>query len=145
MSVRQVSVFIENSPGQLAAFTRLIAQSGIDLAALSIADTSSFGILRCLVADPDEAVRTVTNAGYSARVTDVAAAIVPDKPGGLADVLTLLADDGISLEYCYSFARGVNGEAALVLRVDDLARAEAALSSKGVTLLDHTQIAAQRG
>ncbi|MDR1570422.1 MAG: amino acid-binding protein [Oscillospiraceae bacterium] len=152
MSVRQISVFIENSPGKLAAFTRLLGEGNIDLLALTIADTTSFGILRCLVADPDEACRVITKAGYSARLTDVLAAVVPDKPGGLADVLITLADEGVSLEYCYSFARETagqsfaqNGGAALVLRVDDLERATLALSSRGVPLINQDQIAALRG
>jgi len=142
MFVRQVSVFIENSPGKLAEFTRLLGEGGVDLLALTLADTANYGIARCLVTDPDGAASLISKAGYSARVTEVLSVVVPDKPGGLADALDALAEAGVSVEYCYSFAKGVDGGAALVIRVDHLETAAAALAAAGVRMLDQEQIAA---
>src|SRR5699024_10430571 len=85
--VQQISVFIENQPGKLAEFAELLGREGIDLVALSIADTTNFGILRCIVCDYERAAKIIGEAGYTARVTDVLAVSVPDKPGGMAQAV----------------------------------------------------------
>ncbi|GHV27384.1 amino acid-binding protein [Clostridia bacterium] len=139
MSIRQISVFLENSPGKLAAFTRILGDNSVDMQALTIADTTSFGILRCLAVDSDAALGVITKAGYAARLTEVIACVVPDRPGGLANVLTILADANISVEYCYSFAHGEKG-AALALRVDDLAKAESVLTGAHITMLEQADL-----
>ena len=144
MPIKQVSVFLDNSPGTLSRFTSLIANNGINMIALTIADTTSFGILRCLVNDPVEAMRIISDAGYSVRLADVIAAVVPDKPGGLSGVLSLLAKHGVSIEYCYSFAYGFHGSfngeemrgAALVLQADDIDKAEGILARNRVAMLE---------
>ncbi|MDR2504774.1 MAG: hypothetical protein LBD16_01570 [Oscillospiraceae bacterium] len=144
MSVKQLSVFLDNSPGTLSKFTQLMASANVNMIALTIADTTSFGILRCLVAQSAETLKIIANAGYSARLTSVIAAVVPDKPGGLAGVLETLAARGVSIEYCYSFAHGLtiadigndaSSGAALVLQVDDISKAEEILEKNGVKLL----------
>ncbi|MDR1599205.1 MAG: amino acid-binding protein [Oscillospiraceae bacterium] len=146
MTIKQVSVFIENSPGALALATRLLGDKGFDLLALTLADTSQFGILRCLVARPDEAVKALAEAGFTARTTDMLAALVPDRPGGLAVVLDALAAKGIGVEYCYSFARSIksgggNG-AAIVFRVEDARIKDAveALERVSVSMLDAARL-----
>lgn len=135
MFVRQISVFIENTPGTLAAFTRLLGDEGIDLISLSIADTANFGILRCIVNDPDRVAEVIAKAGYTVRVTDVLAAYVPDQPGGLAGLLGMLAEADISVEYLYSFIRHSGRNALLVFRVENLAQAAEVLTKQGVKLL----------
>ncbi|MDR2656300.1 MAG: ACT domain-containing protein [Oscillospiraceae bacterium] len=144
MTIKQVSVFIENSPGTLAKVTRLLADKGFDLLALTLADTERFGILRCLVKRPDEAVKALTEAGFTSRITEVLAALVPDQPGGLAVVLEALREQNISLEYCYSFARSIDSDggngAAIVFRVENVGGAVTALKDSGVILIDSVRL-----
>ena len=101
MFVKQISVFIENTKGSLSRLTRLLSKGGVDLIALSIADTENYGIMRCIVSDTDKGVQIMREAGYVARLTDVLAVSVPDQPGGLANVLTLLNAADVSVEYLY--------------------------------------------
>jgi len=140
MYVKQISVFIENQPGKLVGFTELLAREGINLIALSIADTTNFGILRCIVYDYEHAAKVVNDAGYTARVTDVLAVSVPDKPGGMARAIRILTDAGISIEYLYSFVRNVTDNALLIFRVEELERAVNVLTDNGVTLLSLEQV-----
>lgn len=135
MFIKQLSVFIENTPGRLADFTQLLGDNKIDLVALSIADTSQYGILRGIVADYEEALKLVSSAGYTARLTDVLAVSVSDEPGGLAKVLKILNDKGIGIEYLYSFVRHTNDNALIIMRVEDLEKAAEVLKKNGVTLL----------
>ena len=140
MSVKQISVFIENAPGKLAAFTRMLGEKGIDLVSLSIADTTSFGILRGIVADYEAAVKIIEEAGYTARLNDVLAVEVPDRPGGLAGILTLLGESGIEIEYLYSFVRGRQGSALIVFRVADVEKAMRVLEEGGIRTLTQEEI-----
>ncbi len=140
MFVQQISVFIENQPGKLAEFAELLGREGIDLVALSIADTTNFGILRCIVCDVERAARVINDAGYTARITDVLAASVPDKPGGMAMAVRALTDAHISIEYLYSFVRNAGSNALLILRVEDLERAARVLEEKGVSLITQEQV-----
>ncbi|GHU72796.1 amino acid-binding protein [Clostridia bacterium] len=146
MTIEQVSVFIENAPGTLASLTRLLAQEGYDLLALALADTAQYGILRCLVKRPDDAVKALAKAGYTARKTEVLAVLVPDRPGGLAYVLETLAANNVSVEYSYSFARSINitssGEsgAAIVLRVEQVERGVNALKKNNVHLIGSAEL-----
>lgn len=91
MYVKQISVFIENTPGRLAHFTKLLGDNNIDLVSLSVADTTHFGILRGIVADYEKAVKLISDNGYTVKLTDVLAVSVPDHPGGLAEVLETLS------------------------------------------------------
>jgi hypothetical protein len=143
MYIRQLSVFLENRPGRLAAFTRLLGAHGIDMAALSLADTTHFGIVRCLVEDPDTAAKIIGDAGYNVRVTEVLGARVPDQPGGLAQVLETLAQEEIDVEYLYSFVRNAGRDAVLVFRVEALERAAQALAARGVELVGQEQLTAK--
>lgn len=140
MSVKQISVFIENTPGRLAHFTKLLGDNGIDLVSLSVADTTHFGILRGIVADYDRAVKLISENGYTVKLTDVLAVSVPDEPGGLAGVLAALAKENIGVEYLYSFVRHAGNHALIIFRVDKLPEAEAILTDAGVKLLSQDEI-----
>ena len=100
--IKQISVFVENKKGRLAKITEVLGNAGIDLIALSIADTTNFGIMRCIVNDPDKAVTVLKNSGFTASATEVIVVEVPDKTGGLASVLKILDEADISIEYLYS-------------------------------------------
>ncbi len=141
MFIKQISVFIENRHGRLEEFTTLLGENGIDLIALSIADTTNFGILRAIVADNERALGLVRDHGYTANLTEVLAVAVPDSPGGLAGVLTMLRDGSISIEYLYSFVRRVGKDAIIIFRVDQPEKAAALLQEKGVRLLSQEEIA----
>lgn len=141
MPVKQISVFLENRQGTLEAFTTLLGEGGIDLLAMSIADTADFGILRAIVSDNEKALALVRQNGYTANLTDVLAVAVPDAPGGLANALRLLGKGGIFIEYLYSFVRRVNHAAVIIFRVDDLPRAEALLQAADVTVLQQQDVA----
>lgn len=140
MYVKQISVFIENSPGKLADFTRLLGDNGIDLVSLSIADTTNFGILRGIVADYEKAVALIEGAGYTVCLTDVLAVTVPDRPGGLADILKLLSDYNIAIEYLYSFVRNKGNNALIVFRVADVEQAQNLLKEHQVNFLSQEEI-----
>lgn len=140
MYVKQISVFIENTPGRLADFTRLLGENHIDLVSLSIADTTHFGILRGIVADYERAVKIISEAGYTVRLTDVLAASVPDVPGGLAQVLAMLSESGISVEYLYSFVRNAGHNALIIFRVEALDKAAQVLASHGVKMLSQEEV-----
>jgi len=138
--VKQISVFVENKKGRLARITEVLGQAGIDLIALSIADTTNFGIMRCIVNDPDKAIALLKANGFTASTTEVIVAEVTDKPGGLAAVLGALDKAGISVEYLYSFVRTPNENALILFRVEDIPAAVAALEQSGVKLLDEDQV-----
>ncbi len=140
MFVQQISVFIENQPGKLAEFSELLGKEGIDLVALSIADTTNFGILRCIVCDHERAAKVINEAGYTARITEVLAVSVPDKPGGMAMAVRALTDANISIEYLYSFVRNANNNALLIFRVENLALAADVLRAKGIELITQEQV-----
>ena len=140
MHVKQISVFIENAPGKLADFTRMLGEKGIDLMSLSIADTTNFGILRFIVADYANAVKQIEEAGYAVSLTDVLAVEVPDRPGGLAEMLRLLGENDISIEYLYSFVRGRQGSALIVFRVADVEKAMRVLEDGGIQTLTQEEI-----
>lgn len=140
MFVKQVSIFLENTKGSLKKVTQLLRENGIDLIALSIADTRDFGILRAIVSDTDKAVEIVRDAGYAVKLTDVLAVAVPDRPGGLDDVLDLLDARDIAIEYLYSFVRASGDHALIIFRVENLEAAYDALSKAGVKMLMQEQV-----
>ena len=117
MTINQISVFLENKPGQLAEFTRLLEENQIDMRALSIAETQDFGILRLIVDDPYKTVNVVKEAGYICAVTPVLAVEISDKPGSLVKLLTALGEGGINVEYSYAFI--ARKKAYMAFRVND--------------------------
>ena len=140
--VKQISVFLENSKGRLANMTKTLGDAGIDLLALSIADTTSFGILRAIVNDTEKAMAVLKAEGYTANTTEVLAVIVPDSPGGLAGVLALLNEANVNVEYLYSFVRKAEGNALILFKVDQVAEAAKTLADAGMTMLDQAEILA---
>ncbi len=134
--IKQISVFVENKKGRLAKITDVLGQAGIDLVALSIADTTNFGIMRCIVSDPEKALDVLKQNGFTANTTDVIVLEVIDKPGGLASVLRVLDNADISVEYLYSFVRTPNENALILFRVENIEKAVTALQENNVRLLD---------
>ena len=131
MSVKQISVFIENKKGARAACTRYIADNGINIRALSIADTQDFGILRIICDDPTQTETVLKNGGFISTVTDVLATEIEDRPGSMATILEVLADAHVIVEYTYAFL-APDGHAYMIFRVDDNAIASAALAGAGI-------------
>ncbi len=132
MLIDQVSVFVENQAGRLAAVTELLANVGVDILALSIADTTDFGILRIVVNDTDLAVKTLRDNDRIVKVTKVLGVRLDNKPGIFAKVVRLLADNGIGIEYTYAYAAGRGADTAgLVLRVGDNEKATELLKNAG--------------
>ena len=131
MSVKQISVFIENKKGALASATRYLADNGINIRALSIADTQDFGILRLICDDPKSTESILKEGGYISTVTDVLATEIADKPGSMATILEVLADAQVVVEYTYAFL-APDGHAYMIFRVDDNAVASAALAGAGI-------------
>jgi hypothetical protein len=134
MKIRQISVFLENRPGRLSALCRILADAGVNLTTLTLAETGEFGLLRLVVPDPDKAKQVLERAGYAVTTTEVVALQVPDHPGGLASVLRVLEPDGISVEYMYAFATRAGGDAVMVFRFDAMDRAIAVLQAAGVNV-----------
>ena len=135
MKIQQLSVFAENKPGHLAGPCRLLAEQGVDIRALSVADTQRFGILRLIVSDPAKATKILESAGHVVKATEVLAVEVADQPGGLAQVLTALEGTPVNIEYMYAFPFGHQGKAVLIFRFADPDAAICILQSKGVPVL----------
>ena len=131
MITKQISVFMENTAGRLADVTALLAEAGINLRALSIADTSDFGILRMVADQPDEAVRLLKDAGFIARETDVIGVEIPDHPGELARIMVLFRDAGVDIEYLYASLEHKVDKAVIVLKVSDISAGLAMLEKNG--------------
>ncbi len=136
MKIRQLSLFLENRPGQLRAPCQALGEAGIDILTMSLADTQQFGILRLVVKDWQRAKEVLEKAGAVVNVTDVVAIDVPDRPGGLASVLAAFERHGLGIEYMYAFTHRERGKAAtLMFRLDDPDRAAALLAADGVALV----------
>ncbi|MGN0834072.1 MAG: ACT domain-containing protein [Kiritimatiellia bacterium] len=140
MRIRQISIFLENRPGQLSAICRDLADSGINIATLALADTSDFGIVRMIVDDHDQAKAVLTEKGHVVNVREVIAVCVPDRPGGMSEVMALLDEAGVNIEYSYAFAFHRGEKAVLVFRFSDNARAESVLKAAGYTTLGEEEI-----
>ena len=133
MKAKQLSVFLENKSGRLTEVTECLGAAGINLSAMSIADNSDFGILRCIVSDPVKAYDVLKAAHFAVKVTDVIGFSCPNTSGALAKVLRHLSDSGVFIEYMYSFA---NGDAAtVVIRPTDLDACDRILTEQKVTLM----------
>ncbi len=141
MSVKQISVFIENKTGKLAEVTKYIAYKGINLRALSIADTQDFGILRIICDNSSNAAEALRDGGYIVAETNVLAVEIADKPGSLAEILSILAKAEVIVEYTYAFLSVKKNESAyMIFRVDDNDRAEKALTAAGIKVADGGEI-----
>lgn len=135
MKVKQISVFLENKSGRLAQVTALLGKNDINIRALSIADTTDFGILRLIVNDPDQAYRVLKEEGFTVAYTDIIAVEVADDPGGLAQVLQLLDRAGVNIEYLYAFVQKASNAALVVFRVEQLDEAVKVLQENGIHVM----------
>ena len=136
MKVEQISIFIENKSGRLAEVTTILGFAGVNIRALSLADTSDFGILRLIVNDRDKAITALKGKGFTVSKTEVVAVEVPDQPGGLASILHVLDKDSMNVEYMYAFVERCGANAVIIFRFDDTEKAIAALSQRGFNILD---------
>ena len=140
MAISQISVFVENRPGRLADITAVLAKSSIDIRALSVADTSDYGILRLIVNDPKSAVDALRSEGMTASATQVLGIIIPDEPGGLARAIKVLSDAQISVEYAYAFITPSVGNAYVIIRVEDNDKASEILKGARIELIEQDDI-----
>lgn len=140
MIIKQLSVFVENQPGRLAEITDALCKKDIDIRALSIADTTNFGILRLIVNHPSRAESVLKDQGFTVSQTDVIGIGVEDRPGGLCHALGVLRDAGITVEYMYAFVSKAEKTAFVILRVEDNETAMRELKEHGVTLLSGSEI-----
>jgi hypothetical protein len=140
MQVKQISVFLENRVGRLQEITEVLAKHGLNIRALSLADTSDFGILRLIVNQPEEALRILRDSGFTVKENDVIAAEVEDRPGGLAKILGLFSGAGISVEYMYAFFARQTQSAVMIFRVESVPRAIKTLQDAGVALLSNDDV-----
>ena len=140
MNIHQISVFLENRTGQLAEITRLLADNHVDIRALSIAETADYGLVRMIVDDSHKASAILLEHGDILSMTPVWAVEVPDRPGGLADVLGVLAENHVDVEYMYSLFTHCAGNAYMVLRISDEEKFTAALSEHGIKVVSAEEL-----
>lgn len=142
MTVKQISVFVENKPGKLAELTDYLHQQDIDMRALSIAETQDFGIVRMIVDDAYKASRVLKESGYVVSITPVLAVEMSDEPGSLYKILKVLGDGGVNLDYTYAFLSQKAATAYMVLRVEDNEKAIEVLGKSGIRPVCQDTIAA---
>lgn len=140
MRVEQIAVFLENKSGRLAEITAILAEDGINIRALSVADTADFGILRLIVDKVPEAEKVLRSNGFTVGKTTVIAVEVPDRTGGLATVLKSIEMANLNVEYMYAFVNKTGENAVLIFRFDDIDRAIISLQKDGFTILESKQI-----
>ena len=133
MIIKQISIFVENKPGRLAEITEIIAKNDINIRALSVADTTHFGILRIIVDDPEMVQRVLKKAGLTVSITSVITAAINARPGGLAEVLKLFGAPDIQIEYMYAFIAKSENEAYVVMRIENEDEAVKLLKENGFT------------
>jgi len=136
MKIRQISVFIENQSGRLYEVTRLLGDNNINVRALSLADTSDFGIIRFIVDNPLEAYKLLKDNDFTVGINDVIAISIPDKPGGLAELLYILQLDKINIEYMYAFVNQSGENAIMIFRFDDTEHALSTMEKAGVDIVE---------
>ncbi|HWR40666.1 MAG TPA: ACT domain-containing protein [Patescibacteria group bacterium] len=124
MVIKQLSVFVENRPGALVEVLAVLKANDVNIRALSVADTSDFGILRLIVNEPEQVKRALNEAGFTVKITPVLSMMVADTPGGLCDQVEKLSGADVNIEYMYAFAANAGNGARVVLKVDNLKRAE---------------------
>jgi hypothetical protein len=140
MKIHQLSLFLENQPGQIVEPCRILARAGIDIRTLTLADTQRFGILRLVLSDWQAGAKALREAGYVTNVTEVVAVEVPDRPGGLAGLLELLDGSGLNIEYMYAFTFGRGDKAVMIFRFNDPDRAIELLQKRGITVVESVEV-----
>ena len=140
MTINQISVFLENKVGQLAQICKVLADNGISLVTLSLAETQDFGIARLIVDDHEKAETVLRTNKFLVKTTPVVAVTVPDRPGGMAQVVSTLSEKGCDIEYSYAFAASNSEKAVLVFRFKNEAQSEAVLAEAGFTTIAENQL-----
>ncbi|MBN2645395.1 MAG: ACT domain-containing protein [Desulfuromonadaceae bacterium] len=140
MKVEQISIFIENKSGRLAEVTQTLGESGVNIRALSLADTSDFGILRLIVDKTDVAKLALKERGFTVSKTEVVAVEVPDRPAGLAGILQILDAGQVNVEYMYAFVERCGGNAVIIFRFDDAETAIKVLTQNNVHVLEGERV-----
>jgi len=144
MSLKQVSIFIENKTGSLRTVCQVLADGGVNLRALSIADTQDFGILRIIVENTEKAVEILKKNGYICKTNTVIAVEIPDRPGAMAEVMSVVSVPGVSIEYAYAFAsHKENDSAYMIFRVSGYDKATEVLSAAGIPVLTKEELLAK--
>lgn len=140
MIVKQVCAFIENKTGRLSELADILATNGIDISALSLADSTDYGILRMLVSDPEKAVDVMRSAGVVAKITEALAVAIEDVPGGFAKVVNLLSEKNLEVKYMYASVGHIHGKALMILGIDNAADAEQIISQTDAGKIDPAEI-----
>jgi len=140
VKVEQISIFLENKSGRLAEVTRLLGEGSVNIRALTLADTTDFGILRLIVNDKAQALKILKKAGFTVGMTEVVAVEVPDRPGGLAEILDSLGGEGINVEYMYAFVEKSGDDAVVIFRFDDPDKAIAILQRSGLRIMEAEKV-----
>ena len=140
MKVEQISIFLENKSGRLADVASVLAKAGINIRALSLADTTDFGILRLIVNDTEKAKQVLKDNGFTVGKTEVIAVEVLDRPGGLAEILNIVKNNGINVEYMYAFVQKSGGNAIIIFRFDELEKAIETLQKGGIRILKGEEV-----
>jgi len=140
VKVEQISIFLENKSGRLAEVTEILARNGINIRALSLADTADFGIFRLIVNDQEKAKTVLKEQGFTIAANEVVAVVLPDRPGGLASILALLQGKTINVEYMYAFVQKSEGNAVLIFRFDEIEQAIEVLHEAGVRVLNKEEV-----
>jgi hypothetical protein len=140
MTIKQISLFLENKPGHLGSICKTLTEAKINIVTLSLADTQQFGIVRMIVNDWEKARAILSEAGFVVNVRDVLAVAVRDEPGGMEELLNIIGNAEVNIEYMYAFASHIGKEAVLVFRFDNPEKAEKALEAAGRKVLDPSAI-----
>ncbi len=140
MKIQQLSIFLENTAGRLYDIVSVLGKAGINIRALSLADTAEFGILRLIVDKVDKAYEELKKSQHTVSITEVIAVEVEDRPGGLAEVLEKFADNDINVEYMYAFVEKKYDNAVLIFRIEDIEAAVDVLKKAGVKMIDHQRL-----
>lgn len=140
MQAEQISIFLENKAGRISEVTGILSNAGVNIRALSLADTSDFGVLRLIVDDNLKAEATLKDAGFTVRKTNVIAVEVSDRPGGLHNILAMLFDAGINVEYMYAFVRQSGDNAVMIFRFDKPEGAVEILTNNGVSVINSARL-----
>lgn len=142
MKVEQISIFLENKSGRLAEITDILAKNRVNIRALSLADTADFGILRLIVDDIVKAARLLKEGGFTVSKNEVVAVVLPDRPGGLAGILSALQGKNVNVEYMYAFVQKSEGNAVLIFRFDEIEKAIDTLLKAGYKILKREEVLA---
>ena len=138
--LKQISAFVENKPGRLMEILQALAAADIDLKALSLADTTDFGVIRMIVSDNEAAKKVLQEDGVVVRITDITAVAVPDEPGALLNALKILRDNDIAIEYMYAFGEKLNESSVIAIRTENPEKTEKVLKDAGIVIPCSSQI-----